>query len=108
MVPASAAVNAGLRSWSFGAHPAASAIASATRPPRIAMCALIGGQPSGGDLLGDDLPHDLGGAAADREEPHVAKEALDGVLAHVAVAAVELHAVIGDSLRHLGGEELHH
>src|SRR3989475_12644169 len=60
------------------------------------------------ELLGDDLLHDLAGAAADREEPDVAREALDRVLAHVPVAAVQLHAVVGDAVGHLGGEELDH
>ena len=31
-----------------------------------------------------------------------------GVLAHVAVAAVQLHAVVGHAVDHLGGEELDH
>src|SRR6266849_3795878 len=60
------------------------------------------------ELLGDDLLHDLAGTAADRKEPDVTREALDGVLAHVPVAAVELHAVVSDAVGHLGGEELGH
>src|SRR5215467_3870752 len=58
--------------------------------------------------LRDDLLHDLGGAGGDGPEAHVAEEALHGELAHVAVAAVELHGVVGDAVRHLGGEELGH
>src|SRR5215475_15301345 len=59
-------------------------------------------------LLGDDLLHDLGGAAPDGHEARVAEEAFDRVLAHVTVAAVELHAVVGDLLGHVCGEELDH
>src|SRR5207247_8751362 len=59
-------------------------------------------------VLGDDLAHDLARAAADGQEPRVAREALDGILAHVPVAAVELHAVVGDAIHHLGGGALDH
>src|SRR5215472_15140615 len=58
--------------------------------------------------LRDDLLHDLGGARGDGPQPHVAEEALDGELAHVAVAAVELHGLVRDAVGHLGGEELGH
>src|SRR5215467_8035534 len=58
--------------------------------------------------LRDDLLHDLGGAGSDGPEAHVAEEALHGKLAHVAVAAVELHGLIGDAFGHLGGEEFGH
>src|SRR5262252_7932791 len=58
--------------------------------------------------LGDDLLHDLGGAGGDGPQAHVAEEALHGELAHVAVAAVELHGLVGDAVCHLGGEELGH
>src|SRR5262249_23372597 len=58
--------------------------------------------------LGDDLLHYLGGAGGDGPEAHVAEEALHGELAHVAVAAVELHGLVGDAVGHLGGEELGH
>src|SRR5262245_66348454 len=60
------------------------------------------------ELLGNDLLHDLGGAAPDGHEARVAEEALDRVLAHVPVAAVELYAVIRDLLGHVRGEELDH
>ena len=48
------------------------------------------------ELAAEDLLHDLVGAAADRAEAGVADGALDPVLAHVAVAAVDLQALVGD------------
>src|SRR5262245_48595649 len=79
-----------------------------TRPSRSPPCPPRVRPWSEPHLLGDDLLHDLGGAAADGHEAIVAEEPLDGVLAHVAVAAVELHAVVGHALGHVRGEELHH
>src|SRR5215475_395096 len=58
--------------------------------------------------LGDDLLHDLGGAGGDCPQAHVTEEALHRELAHVAVAAMELHRLVGDAVGHLGGEELGH
>src|SRR2546427_5996896 len=86
-------------------------VASPMRSGGTCPMATRSGAPTPGlevELLGDDLLHDLAGAAADREEPDGAREALDRVLAHVPVAAVELHAVVGDAVGHLGGEELDH
>ena len=48
----------------------------------------------------DHLEHDLVGAGADAVEAGVAVGALDLVLLHVAVAAVDLDAVVGDFLDH--------
>src|SRR3954469_11172504 len=47
-------------------------------------------------LFAQDLLHDLVGAAAHGTEASVADRSLDPVLAHVAVAAVDLQAVVGD------------
>src|SRR5690606_252962 len=44
----------------------------------------------------DDPEHDLVGAAADRDQPAVTVGADDLALVHVAHAAVELHAPVGD------------
>src|SRR4051812_21905431 len=52
--------------------------------------------PSERQDLGEDLAHDLVGAAADRAQPRVAGHALDLVLLHVAGAAVDLQAGVHD------------
>src|SRR3954451_14419821 len=44
----------------------------------------------------DHVEHDLVGARADAVEPQVAPGALDAVLLHVARAAVDLDALVGD------------
>src|SRR4051794_13990935 len=46
--------------------------------------------------LGQHLEHDLVGSAADRQQPRVPEEARRPRLLHVAHAAVELHAGVGD------------
>jgi hypothetical protein len=56
--------------------------------------------------LGDDLFHDLVGTGADTREPRVAPRALDGKLAHVAVASEDLDRVVRDLARDLGREQL--
>src|SRR6185503_4725549 len=105
---------ASLRSTTATRAPSRASASAMPRPsplaPPVTIATLSGSRmvTSQPHLLGDDFLHDLGGAAADGHEPVVAEEALDGVLAHVAVAAVELDAVIGYSLRHVRGEELHH
>src|SRR5260370_21019189 len=48
------------------------------------------------EFLGDDLAHDLVGARADRTEAGVTPGALDRVLHHVAVSAVDLERPVGD------------
>src|SRR6266550_7027780 len=58
--------------------------------------------------LGDDLLHDLRRPRRDGPEPHVAEEALDRELPHVAVAAVHLDRLIRHPVRDLGREELGH
>src|SRR5439155_2374793 len=49
---------------------------------------------------------DLAGAFVDPEQPNVAIEALDGVVADVAGAAVDLHRTIGDAAAHFRSEQL--
>src|SRR5439155_22373979 len=56
----------------------------------------------------DDVEHDLVGAGADAVESHVAPDALDPVLLHVARAAVDLDALVGDLDRDARGVELGH
>src|SRR5256885_1896281 len=58
--------------------------------------------------LRDDLAHDLGRAGGDGPEPDVAEESLHRELAHVAVASMQLHGLVGDLVRDLRGEELRH
>ena len=48
------------------------------------------------DLAGDELLHDLVGAAVDLLHTAVSEGAAHGVLPHVAPAAVELHAVVSN------------
>ena len=57
-------------------------------------------------LLAQDLLHDLVGAAADGAEAGIADGALDAVLAHVAVAPVDLQALVGDLEQGALGVEL--
>src|SRR5215218_1321982 len=58
------------------------------------------------DPVGDHHLLDLAGPLVDLEDARVAEEALDVVLLGVAIAAVDLESLVGDPLRHLGGEEL--
>ena len=57
-------------------------------------------------ILGDVLLVRFQRAAADLEQLGVAPQALDDVLAHVAVAAEHLDGAVGDLLADAGGEEL--
>src|SRR6266516_6855531 len=59
-------------------------------------------------MPGDDQPLDLGGALVDRGDLRVAEVALDGRLAHVAVAAVDLDRLGRHPHRGLGGEQFGH
>src|SRR4051812_43514099 len=56
----------------------------------------------------DDVEHDLVRARADPVQAHVAPHALDAVLLHVARAAVDLDALVGDLDRDARGVELRH
>src|SRR4051794_14483099 len=56
----------------------------------------------------DDIEHDLVRAGADAVEPQVAPGALDAVLLHVAGAAVDLDALVGDVDRNPRGVQLRH
>src|SRR5690242_9199983 len=58
--------------------------------------------------LRDFLEHHLGGAAADGVHARVARHALDGRLAHVAHAAMELQAVVHHLVDELAAVGLHH
>src|SRR6266581_549573 len=60
---------------------------------RVVALLRVGGiAPLAPQALGDLLEHDLGGAAADRVHARAARHALDRAFAHVAHAAVKLHA----------------
>src|ERR687892_1175546 len=61
---------------------------------------------SGSERAGDDHLLDLVRALADREDLGVAVEAADGVLLDVAVAAVDLHGLLGAAHREPAGLEL--
>src|SRR4051812_27361668 len=56
----------------------------------------------------DHVEHDLVGAGADAVQAHVAPDALDAVLLHVAGAAVDLDALVGDLDRDARRVELGH
>src|ERR1700690_3494091 len=58
--------------------------------------------------LRNDLVHDLARAAADRVEARVAEQSLDDVLAHVAVATVDLDGLIDDERAHVRRRVLRH
>ena len=60
------------------------------------------------ELPGDHEPLDLARAFADRGELHVAKELLGRVVLHEAVAAVDLHAVLGRAHGDLARVQLRH
>src|SRR5262245_32544050 len=53
----------------------------------------------------DHVEHDLVGARADPVQPLIPESALDLVLLHVAVAAVDLHALVGDLVADPCGEQ---
>src|SRR5690606_6344023 len=57
-------------------------------------------------VAGDDHLLDLRGALVQAEQAHVAVEPLDGVLADVTGAAMDLHAAVGYPAAHFGGEHL--
>src|SRR5438270_13928259 len=56
----------------------------------------------------DHLEHDLVGAGPDAVEAQVAPHALDAVLLHVAVAAMDLDALVGDLDGDARGVQLRH
>src|SRR6185436_15987907 len=76
---------------------------------RTAAISFPPGFPPGSGLqdpIGDHHLLDLAGPLVDLGDAGVAEVALDVVLLGVAVAAVDLERLVGDPLRHLGGEEL--
>src|SRR4051812_11345104 len=89
--------------------------AKSTPPPAVAVAELgsasvatMAVSPGSGleHLVGDHHLLDLAGALVDLGDGGVAEVALDVVLLGVAVAAMDLQRLVGDALRHLGGEEL--
>src|SRR5207247_7453277 len=60
------------------------------------------------EAAADDFFHDLGGAAEDGLHAAVGPGPAHGVLAHVAVAAVQLDAPVGDPVAQLGVPPLDH
>src|SRR4051794_12476398 len=67
-----------------------------------------GQRAAGEETVADDPLLDLAGALEDRGQPGVAPVPLDLPLGGVAVAAVQLHGLVGHPHGHLGGLELHH
>src|SRR4051794_4267655 len=67
-----------------------------------------GERAAGEQAVADDPPLDLAGPLEDRGQPGVAPVPLDLPLGGVAVAAVQLHGLVGDPHGHLGGLELDH
>ncbi len=59
-------------------------------------------------MPGDDQALDLAGAFADGHQAGIAVDALNGILAGVAVATVDLDGIATDAFRHLGGEQFCH
>jgi 5,6,7,8-tetrahydromethanopterin hydro-lyase len=57
--------------------------------------------------IADDAALDFTGTFEDCSHPRVAPIAFDSPFCGVAVAAVELHGLIGDAHGHFGGEQLH-
>ncbi len=57
-------------------------------------------------VAGHDQPVDLVGALEDPVDARVAEEPLGGILLDEAVAAVDLHALVGAVVEHLGAEDL--
>src|SRR5687768_186404 len=94
-----------LRFASFSGPPMASASASRSFSslrrsswamlPRLSSRALQ-------HVARDDELLDLARAFVEAEKPHVAVEPLDDGLLHVARAAVDLHAAVGDAPDHFG------
>src|SRR3546814_8943568 len=57
-------------------------------------------------FLADDQLLDLRSAFVNAEDTHIAEEALDRGLAHIAGAAMDLDRPVGDPAHHLGAEHL--
>ena len=100
------------RPRSAGRYPVSDA---APRTRRAAQPGLPAGQRHGlrrgpvqAEAAADDLLHDLGSAAEDGLNPTVGPGPLQSVLAHVAAAAVQLDAAVGDSVAQLGVPPLDH
>src|SRR4051812_6078285 len=76
---------------------------------RLAAAALDQrGQPSLGEVVGDDHPLDLAGTLPDPLDPEFAGEPFGDVLAHVATATEDLDGSVGDASCHLRAVELGH
>src|SRR5262249_5091029 len=81
---------------------AAAAAALTRKRPRTALA----DRPRARQVARDVLLVRLDGAAADLEQLRVAPQALDAILADVAVPAEDLDRAVGHLLRHGGAEEL--
>ena len=62
--------------------------------------------PALAELVADDHPLDLGCSLPDPIDAELAPEAFDGLLAHIAPSAVDLHRRVGDPAGGLGAHEL--
>src|SRR4051812_4408732 len=86
----------------------ASAVMVSFREHGCAAEMTISADGSEAERPADDLLHDLGRAAVDGLDAGVQEGPRDGVLEHVAVAAVQLQAAVDDLLLQLGGPPLGH
>src|SRR6266511_5803141 len=90
------------------AAPGSATSASAPIATRIATRVVLIPWTLQTQLSAEDLLHHLVRAPADRAQAGVADGALDAVLPHVAVAAVDLKALVGDLQQGALREELGH
>src|SRR3954454_16545078 len=90
--------------------PRAAPVTIAVRPVksklRFGMEGFLSQAYSQAEVPADEFFHDFVGAGPDLGDPGVLPRTSDAVLVHVAVAAVQLHAVIEDVVLRLGGPPL--
>src|SRR5215218_3290141 len=95
------------RRWAIARPmPRLAPVTSAVRPRRPFTAVPSEPVASQPEVPTDELLHDLVGAGPDLGHPGVAPGARDAVLVHVAVAAVQLDALVEDVVLHLGAPPL--
>src|SRR6202048_3980943 len=77
-------------------------------PYMILLSACGGGQVSKSIRPADDFFHDLVGAAINPLRPGVDESSADSIIAHVAIAAMELQAFVDDLALQIGGPVFGH